>query len=204
MDDLTKRTSKTAEPVWEIASLFPEQGAWSEDDYLGLDTNHLIEFSYGHLEFLNMPSELHQDIVAFLYQQFLFFVQKHKLGKVLFAPLRVRLWQGKFREPDLVFMLAQHSQRRSNTYWDGADLVVEVVSPDDPERDKTQKRLEYAQAGIPEYWLVDPNSQQITVFTLQGKTYRVHGEFVVGEQASSVLLPGFGVDVSQVFAAAGQ
>lgn len=151
-----------------------------------------------------MPSELHQDIVAFLYQQFLSFVQKHKLGKVLFAPLRVRLWQGKFREPDLVFMLAHHSQRRSNTYWDGADLVVEVVSPDNPERDKTQKRLEYAQAGIPEYWLVDPISQQITVFTLQGKAYIVHGTFAAREQASSVLLMGFVVDVSQVFAAAGQ
>lgn len=46
--------------------------------------------------------------------------------------------------------------RRQDAYWTGADLAVEVVSEDDPGRDLITKRLEYAQAGIPEYWIVDP------------------------------------------------
>ena len=45
-------------------------------------------------------------------------------------------------------------------------LVVEVIGEDDPERDLVTKRLEYAQAGIPEYWIVDPRTDTIDVLRL--------------------------------------
>ena len=63
-------------------------------------------------------------------------------------------------------------------------------------RDLKQKREEYAQAGIPEYWIVDPELGQITVLTLEDQIYVVHGEFKRGDQATSKLLPGFAVDVA--------
>ena len=80
----------------------------------------------------------------------------------------------------------------------GADLVMEVVSAGDEarRRDLTQKREEYAQAGIPEYWIVDPELGQITVLTLEDQIYVVHGEFKRGDRATSKLLPGFAVDVT--------
>ena len=86
----------------------------------------------------------------------------------------------------------------TDEYWEGADLVMEVVSSgdDDRRRDLKTKREEYAQAGISEYWIVDPVLEQITVLTLDGQTYVVHGEFKHGERATSKLLPGFGVDVT--------
>lgn len=62
------------------------------------------------------------------------------------------------------------------------------------------KREEYALARIPEYWIVDPEVGQITVLTLDGETYVVHGEFKRGEQATSKLLPGFAVDVATALA----
>ena len=81
---------------------------------------------------------------------------------------------------------------------------MEVVSEgaENRKRDLETKRQEYAEAGISEYWIVDPQEQRITVLTLDGQTYRVHGEFVPGMQATSVLLPGFSVDVESVFAVA--
>ena len=87
-------------------------------------------------------------------------------------------------------------------YWEGADLVMEVVSPGDEDRrrDLKTKREEYAQAGIPEYWIIDPELERITVLTLEGQTYVVHGEFSRGEQATSKLLPGFAVDVTAALA----
>ena len=78
---------------------------------------------------------------------------------------------------------------------------MEVVSPDDPQRDTVTKRREYAQAGIPEYWIVDPSDMSITVLTLRGQEYALHGEFVAGESATSVLLDRFTVEVSSVFSA---
>lgn len=58
--------------------------------------------------------------------------------------------------------------RRQNRFWLGADLVVEVVSEDDPERDTKVKRADYASAGIPEYWIVNPLDNTITVLVLEG------------------------------------
>ena len=190
-----------AQPAWEVATLFPAQGTWSEEDYLVLPTNRLVEFSHGEVDVLPMPSQSHQLIVLFLYRMLYAFVSSYNLGTLLIAPLRIRLWPGKFREPDLVLMLTSHDQRRHQTYWEGADLVVEVVSPDDPRRDLVTKRLEYAQAGIPEYWIVDPEAQHITVLQLENETYVEHGQFGLGATADSVLLAGFAVQVDAVFAA---
>ena len=193
-----------AEPIWDIAHLFPAQGFMDEEEFLALDTNHLVEFSHGHLEVLPMPSQSHQLITMLLYRLLSRFVDAKRLGMVLAAPMRVQLWPGKIREPDVLFMLAEHAAQRGEQFWQGADLVMEVVSPDDRRRDLATKRREYAQAGIPEYWIVDPQQLEITVLSLAGDKYNVHGVFVPGERTNSVLLAGFSVDVEDVFAVANQ
>lgn len=187
------------EPTWDVARLFPNQGQWSEEEYLALDTNNLVEFSHGQLEVLPMPTHAHQMIAALLYRLLERFVSDRMMGWVLYAPLKIQLWPGKIREPDIVFMHKNHRERISNPFWTGADLVMEVVSPDDPKRDTVHKRREYAQAGIPEYWIVDPREEQITVLTLDGERYAVHGQFGMGETATSALLDGFQVSVTEVF-----
>jgi len=191
----------TGEPVWEIAQLFPAQGQWSEEDYWELDTNHLIEYSHGYIEVLGMPTELHQELVAMLYDLLNQFVKARTLGKVLFAPLRVKVGINKYREPDVIFMRKEHAERRTDKFWDGADLVMEVISPNDRNRDLVKKRREYAWAGIPEYWLIDPEYRTIVVLALTEQHYVVHGEFKVGEQATSRLLEGFTVELAALFTA---
>jgi Uma2 family endonuclease len=194
------RPPSEPEPAWDIARLFPDQGSWSEDDYLELDTNHLVEFTDGYVEVLPMPKTSHQQIVQHLSNLLLAFVSARSLGTVLFAPLRVRLRRKKYREPDVVFMLSEHADRMGEDFWLGADLVMEVVS-DDPElreRDLVKKRSDYAKAGIPEYWIIDPDQRKVTVLKLDGRQYTVHGEFGPGTRAESSLLEGFGVDVSQI------
>lgn len=192
------------EPTWAIAELYPDQGDWSEEEYLSLPGNRLIELSEGRIELLPTPTESHQLILAYLYRSLHEFVSARALGRVLFAALPVRLAPGKFREPDLLFLATKHRDRARERYWDGADLVMEVVSEHDPNRDIEVKRSEYAQAGIPEYWVVDPRSKQITVFMPGGGQYAVHGEFMSGQLASSRLLDGFSIDVSAMFAAAAE
>jgi Uma2 family endonuclease len=198
----SRQPEVTGEPAWEIAKLFPNQGQWSVQEYLALPGNHLVEFSHGNVEVLPLPTELHQRIVAFLYQAIFTFVQPQGLGMVLFAPLRVRLDPSKIREPDIAFMLKSNAARRSDEYWDGADWVIEVVSNDDRRRDLEIKRFEYARAGIPEYWIVDPMNSQVVVLTLQGDRYVEVGVFHAGQRAASFVVKGFALDVGQMFAAA--
>lgn len=189
-----------AEPTWEIAQPFPGQGQWGEDEYLMLNTNHYVEFSYGRLEVLSMPSERHQDIALIMAELFRRFLRKTTVGKVAIAPLPVQLWPGKFREPDVLFMLVQNAHRRRGQHWVGADLVMEIISPESRHRDTVTKRSEYAQAGIPEYWIVDPELHRITVLRLQDQDYVEHGDWGEGGLATSALLPGFSVSVDDVFA----
>ena len=188
--------------AWEVAQGSSPQDDLSEAQYLALTTNHLVEFSHGQLEAVPMPTKTHQRIVAALFRLLTAFLASHPRGEAIFAPYRVQLWPGKFREPDVVFVASEHADRFLDVYALGADLVMEVVSPDDRRRDLETKRREYAQAAIPEYWIVDPETQLITVLTLAGAEYAVHGEFAPGAQATSLLLPGFVVDVAAIFAAA--
>jgi Uma2 family endonuclease len=201
MSQVVTLPSQRGQPVWELAELYPAQGSWAEYDYLHLETNRLIEFSAGYVEVLPMPSPFHQYIVAHLYRLLFAFVMTHGAGELLFAPLRVRLARGQYREPDLVFISAANGWRKQGQYWDGADLVMEVVSPDAPERDTIRKRREYAEAGIAEYWIVNPLDESITVLTLpeEGSDYMEHGRFTRGQSATSVLLQGFTAAVSPIF-----
>lgn len=194
------------QPAWAVALLYPVQGAWSELEYLSFTaaTNRLVEFVDGSIEVLPPPTSSHQRIVLFLLAQLQAFVEPAKLGEVLCAPLRVKVRDGKFREPDLVFMRAENEARIGEEFWDGADLVMEVVStdPESRKRDLQQKPLDYADAGIAEYWIVDPQEKQVTVWQLRDDSYALHGEFHDGELADSVLLAGLAINVGDVFRAA--
>jgi len=77
--------------------------------------------------------------------------------------------------------------------------VIEVVSDKKRAHDLRKKRLEYARAGIPEYWIVDPQKESITVLVKKTKerTYTEHGRFPKGTRAVSKLLPGFSVEVTE-------
>jgi Uma2 family endonuclease len=182
-----------------VLELLPRQGEWSPEDYLWLTdhTNRLIEFTDGYIEVLPMPTDTHQTTLKYFFLALHTFVQPH--GVVHFAGLRLQVASQRFREPDLLLLRDARDGRRQDRYWRGADLVLEVVSPDKPERDLVTKRGDYAAARIPEYWIVNPLDETITVLRLGGETYVEHGVFRRGARATSTLLPGFAVEVAAVF-----
>ena len=153
-----------------------------------------------------MPDRIHQDLLQWLFLKLHGFVADRRLGRAYVAPLRVKTDNAKYREPDVVYL----SNERDRQYPDrsrppfGADLVMEVVSEGEEARDRDtrQKPLDYAAAGIPEYWIVDPENRTITILSLDGAEYFPRGVFGEGEVAESVLLPGFSVDVAECFAQA--
>jgi Uma2 family endonuclease len=183
-----------------VVDLLPSQGSWSEDAYLWLtdQTSRLVELNDGCLEVLPNPTDLHQSIVQALFLK-LFEHLAPLGGKVQFAPLRLRIGDGKFREPDLLVVKNAADPRRQNRFWIGADVVVEVLSPDRPKRDLDGKRREYAAAGIPEYWIVDPERHTIAILSLAGAEYGEPALFGIDAVAASSTLPGFCVSARDVF-----
>jgi Uma2 family endonuclease len=89
--------------------------------------------------------------------------------------------------------------RRQSRFWTGADLAVEVVSEDKPERDLVDKRGGYAEARVPEYWIVNPHTVTITVLRLEGDAYQEAGVYRRGQSAVSHLSSDFRVIVDLVF-----
>ena len=192
--------SRRGTPTWEMALNYPQQGEWSEEEYLSLDSNRLIEFTDGVLEFLPMPKFSHVRLSRYLSDLLRTYVTSRSLGDVFWAPMSVRIGPGRFREPDVLYL--SHARiPKEDVPPDGADLVIEIVSGGSQHRhrDLHEKRADYAKAGIPEYWMVDPETETITVLTLVGSEYMVHGAFQPGTNATSVLLPGFEVDVKACF-----
>ena len=181
----------------------PEGTVISEADYERLVTEFRTEWVGGRIEYLPMNSDDHHSIMMFLLDA----LREHLRGAgfspcVRPAGIGVRV-PHRVREPDVIVLLDENDRRRTRMAWTGADLVVEIVSPDDPPRDTVRKRAEYAAAGVPEYWIVDPRPRvrAITVLALDGGDYREHGVFGEGETAASVLLPGFAADVAACLAA---
>jgi Uma2 family endonuclease len=183
-----------------LEELLPRQGEWSEEEYLVLTDhgNRLVEYTDGFVEPLPMPTDEHQNVLQFLFLALFQFV-KPRGGKVHFAPLRLQIRPGKYREPDLLMLLSAADPRRQNRFWQGADLALEVVSEDKPERDLVEKRGDYAEGRVPEYWIVNPQTETITVLRLRGGAYEEAGIYRRGESAPSEVLAGFTVDVGAVF-----
>jgi len=184
----------------EVASLYPPQGEWTEEDYFSLpDTNRYVELSEGKLIIPPHPTRSHQVALLKLYKHMDAFVTEHKLGEVITAPLPVRLWPGKIREPDILFVAKEHSNRIDEKVYGVPDLVVEVVSPSTERTDRVEKFKEYEKAGVREYWIVDPDKKIVEIYGLRGSQYILLGRYNSLQTASSEILKGFNVKVEELF-----
>lgn len=197
--------SANGEPAWEAAYLLPVQGSWNEEDFLKFHTNRMAELVDGRLEILPMPTWLHQLILEYLFDAVRDHIREHKVGgKVLMAPLPTRLFERTIREPDLLYVQADHLPKDVRGYPNKIDLAIEIVSSgtEARQRDYIDKRADYAKAGVTEYWIVDPEELLVTVLTLSGTEYKVAQECHSGDVARSVLLSGLKISVDQIWALA--
>lgn len=114
------------------------------------------------------PGSKHQRISMFLARLLGDFVEIRKVGELLAAPFLMRIpGMNRGREPDLLFLSTAHADRVTRTHLNGpADLVVEIISPESVGRDRGEKFVEYEAAGIPEYWLIDPDRKRAEFYVL--------------------------------------
>lgn len=197
--------SANGEPAWEAAYMLPVQGSWTEEDFLRFQSNRMAELVDGRLEILPMPTWLHQLIVAFLLERLQEYLRATKRGgQALMAPLPIRLFAGTIREPDLLYVQAEHLPKDVRGYPDKMDMAIEVVSSgkEAHQRDYFDKRVDYARAGVAEFWIVDPEESLVTVLILNGTEYEVAQECRLAGTVRSVLLSGFEIPVDSIWALA--
>jgi Uma2 family endonuclease len=185
-----------------LLDLLPAAGEWTEADYFPLsERGRLVELSDGEIEVIELPTDFHQLILLRLCFALHAFISVSRLGQVRFAPLPVRLWPGKVREPDLVYMSASHVDR-SGKFWGIPDLAVEILSEGTAHKDRNIKRHEYAAAGIAEYWIVDPEARTVELLVLNesARAYSLAAILGAEDRLTSALFPGFSLELAGLFA----
>ncbi|MBF2029469.1 MAG: Uma2 family endonuclease [Oscillatoriales cyanobacterium C42_A2020_001] len=178
------------------------------EEYLNYDDGTDTRYELVNGELIAMPPEstLNIRIASFLFAYFLQLeIPFYRL--VMKAQIAVSGAQATSREPDLMVLseetaiaLKGATQCLITHNMPPPLLVVEVVSPNQENRDYRHKRTEYAGRQIPEYWIVDPIAQKITVLEWVDGLYeeRVYQ----GDDAiASHLFPAFSLTAAQVLAA---
>ena len=156
------------------------------------DEDRLAEWVDGQVIMASPANPKHQLLVLFLAKILSTYVDFQRLGVVFIPPLQMKLPKSSGREPDVAFVAQAHLDRVTQTHLDGpADLVVEVISPDSVKRDRETKFGEYQQGGIPEYWILDPNEEQVDFYQLDAQG--VYQQVAPDAQGSyrSQAVPGF-------------
>jgi Uma2 family endonuclease len=144
---------------------------------------------------MSPTSDRHVDISDFLITLLRVLVVRTRAGVVRSSQMAMRIGNVA-RVPDLLFVAAEHAERVTPSHVQGpADLAIEIVSPDSRDRDRKQKFREYEQAGVREYWIVDPLAETVDLYRL-GEDGRYAPVPPQGEppRLASTVLPRFWID----------
>lgn len=136
------------------------------------DDGHRHEIIDGDHYMTPAPSTTHQTVSKRLQHQLYTQVELAGLGLVFNAPCDVQLTEYDIVQPDLVVILKDRTRMITHTKINGVpDLVVEIVSPSTASNDTTLKKQLYARTGVAEYWIVDPDNQQLEQYRLADGAY---------------------------------
>jgi Uma2 family endonuclease len=185
---MVETLKRCPEPVEGMLSLRPmteeEFVAWCDEDVKA-------EYIGGEVMVYTPVSRRHDELTWFLGTLLKLFVEKNDLGSIHGPELQVRLRAGLRRVPDLLFINKEHRDILRDAHVDGApDLAIEIVSPDSEERDWREKYWEYQEAGVKEYWVIDPYSKTMAMYRLVEEGHYRRVELKEGIYRSEVV-PGF-------------
>ncbi len=180
----------------------PIPGQWSYSHYLDLpDDGCRYEIIEGVLYVTNAPSFVHQFAVGQIFAAIHHWVTTKKLGYVLTAPFEVHLSE-KTRpvQPDILFVRTERWPDMDIQFFEGPpDLIVEVISPSSIRTDRHIKFDVYEQSAVAEYWIVNPKTRSVELYTLSGGEYALLGEYTGDELITSKHLDGLEIVTSTLF-----
>ena len=171
----------------------------SYDDYAALPDDGLRRQVIDGEAFVTpAPNTRHQDIVRAVIVALSVHVETHGGGRAFVAPYDVVLSDYDVVQPDVVFVAdARIGAINAANIRGVPSLVVEVVS--DSRMDRVRKRDLYARAGVPTYWIVDPEADRIEVYRLAGDRYGSPAIFEPGTTLGIDELDGFALDLTALF-----
>lgn len=203
------------EDIQAIVTQFPVSKRWTvydlENEYIFPPDSPFKIQIINYEIYLMRPTLTHQEILTALTIHMGSYIMTHKLGKIYVAPVGLNISEKTILEPDILFVSVakQHLVENDKSISKAPDLVVEVISPANYRKLREQKKQQYADFGVQEYWEIYPQKQKVKIETLQeltdedtGETYwgyQVHSEASESGEVESTVLTGFSLEVGQLF-----
>jgi len=172
------------------------------DEYAQMpDDGRRYEVLEGMLHMMTpSPTTRHQRVSGNLYFILRDHVAKHDLGEIFDAPLDVVLSSTNVLQPDLIYVSRARAEIVTEKNIAGVpDLVVEIISPETASMDRVTKAQIYARAGVPCYWVVDPDRRTIEEFRLERGIYMPVRQWEGEARFAPELFPGLEIELSRVF-----
>ncbi len=171
------------------------------EDYLKTSDDERWELLDGEMLMVPGPNTAHQTVKGNIFLHLSLYVREKELGKVFVAPFDVILSLRDVVQPDVLFIADNQRSILTDANVKGAPaLVVEVTSPSTGARDRAVKRNIYAEHGVCEYWLADPDTKTVSVMVSEGDEFREVGVYSPDDSLVSPALPGLALQIRDVFA----
>lgn len=187
-------------------SPLPQEKRYSYADLLSWNDSTRYELYDGQPVALASPSDVHQRILGEFYLQFGSYL-KGKKCKAYLSPFDVRLFETQETgpenvdtvvQPDLMVICDQSKVDRRGIHG-APDLVIEILSPATAHYDKLVKFNLYQMAGVKEYWLADPVTRTVCVYTLEDGSYHAATVYSADLSVPVGILDDCRIELSEVF-----
>lgn len=173
-----------------------------EDIFMRDYAEHFCEWIEGTVIKMSPVKAIHDKLVRYLATLIDAYLELREIGEIRQQPFVMAIDVGeehsRRREPDIQLVLDSNEHELLDTMMDGpADLVIEVVSPESRQRDYGEKLQEYEAAGVPEYWVIDPDKRQARFYWRNAEGAYVLQEH--GGQYESLALPSLKIEVATLW-----
>lgn len=174
----------------------PKKKYYTEEEYEAYENDGLTEYNSGEIIAMAPPSRIHQQI-SFEVSRIIGNFLQGKPCRVYTAPFEIRLelQDGVKRlQPD-ISVVCDKSKLTEKGCTGAPDFIIEIVSPGNVIYDYTAKAAWYRQAGVKEYWIVNPMTRKITVIKYEFDSLQ---EYTFENTIPAYALSGFSIDFSRI------
>ncbi len=177
----------------------PQEKFYTEEDYYNLSEDIRAELIDGQFYYMAAPSRTHQEILSELHFAILSYI-KSKDGscRVYPAPFAVKLYDDSKNivEPD-ISVICDMDKLTEKGCTGAPDWIIEIASASDPKHDYITKLNLYCNAGVREYWIVDPRYNKIHVYNMEEDNFIVNA-YSFHDTVKAGIYDDFSIDFSSL------
>jgi Uma2 family endonuclease len=185
---------------------FTEYGRYSYEDYLKWQIDDMVELIKGKVfKMAAAPKRRHQEILLKIASQ-LYYLLDNKACKAFIAPFDVRLPVHSKKNEDIhtvvqpdICVVCDRSKLDDAGCIGAPDLILEILSPGNNQKELQNKYEVYEESGVKEYWIIHPDEQTLLIYSLGEVGYIPSRLFTLGDMVASGCIGGFRLDLAELF-----